>query len=328
MSNLLEFPPSKIPYNARSPPYVIFAIWNENIAQQLPPQIPLNTVLHFIPKLKDWLLPAPTTRNLPQTLAWQSLRTPYIGINILSDNITAIGLKWMARQKQDRSSPSDPTTLFLTPPSLIIAVSIYRTWTALELPPAGVANLLLYMQSQLTIGSPISSYEMNLIWSFLPHDCIIVRKTGLNPLHPHRNSEYASSDTTALLHRYHVNDERRALSTSNLHYFLDMYTAQNQAAKHNAGKKRFTIAEMMEIGRGQRQTTKDTVCKKARRVKEKTETLRERSGTRSISPGEEEERYEKDGIAMQTRLRRVRSDDSMRSVETAVWSPREDEMAL
>jgi hypothetical protein len=74
MSYLLQFPPSTLPDKILGPPFVIFGINGVSVVDKLPARSPLNAVLHFIPKLAQYVLPAP--ENLPPDVAQGALRTP------------------------------------------------------------------------------------------------------------------------------------------------------------------------------------------------------------------------------------------------------------
>ncbi|KAH9883085.1 hypothetical protein J1614_000455 [Plenodomus biglobosus] len=321
MSNLLDFPPTTLPPNARSPPYIVFAICSIDVVHELPSQIPLNAALHFIPKLKDWILPTPSTATLPKRLARVALRSPFVGINIQSDGVSAVGLKWVMKKVLQVSGLAHPKTLFLTQPSVGVAVAIYRTWIALELPIAGIANLLTHIQSRLMIGPPVANWEMNIIWHSFPHDSAITREMGMNSIRAHLNCEYAPSDTASLLEWYMLDDERRRFIHSISPCFPDVLAEheQRQATKAQGYKVGLNARDSMEVGK--RESVNSSAKKKARDAVEKMNAMLGKNETRRVSPREMRERHREDSKALQARLNRTRSDASIRSVETAIWDP-------
>ncbi|KAI8943775.1 hypothetical protein NX059_001750 [Plenodomus lindquistii] len=318
MSNLLDFPPSTLPYNARSPPHVIFAINGEEVIDELPPKIPLNAVLHLIPKLGDWLLPAPCTAALPKRVARIALRAPFVGIDIQSTDVTPLGLKWIMKKVVQASGLAHPRTLFLTQPSVGVAVSIYRTWTAFELPIAGVANLLTHIQTRLMIGPPVSIWEMNLIWLSFPHDSSVVREMGMNSFRARRNGEYSGADIVALSDWYKKSAERMQFHESLESHFGDAQTKQEQGhvvdEKDPAFfKKEWDIRDDRRYKR-QQDAPKD----------EKAQMVLERNGSRKVSLRERKQRQRVDRMALESRQARARSVDSISSVDTAIWDPQEE----
>ena len=180
MAYLLEFPTKPLPGKAHSPPYVLFAINGQNIAEQLPSNIPLNLVSHFAPKLKQWLLPPPSTSQLPWATAKLALRTPAVGINIHSDQVDAKGMIYIISKMLLVSGLAYQRSLFFLPPSILDAISIHRTWLALDLPLAGVQALHTRIETRFLHCPPVAFAEMVAIWEAFPHTSRIVRTMGVN----------------------------------------------------------------------------------------------------------------------------------------------------
>ncbi|KAH9878715.1 hypothetical protein IAQ61_001989 [Plenodomus lingam] len=322
MSGLLEFPPSTLPPDALSHPYAVFAIRKVDVESALPKDIPLNAVLHFIPKLRECVLPVPFIGGLPKSLATVALRAPYVGINIESRDISALGLKWVMKRLLQAAGRVHPRTLFLTQPSVGVAVTIYRTWMALELPAAGVKNLVTHILTRLMMGPPVAIWEMNLIWASFPHDSDIIREMGMNSLRSHLNFNQSPSDTAALTDWYNVDSARRNFSHSIGRYFPGICLDREQAVRERINNlylktKQKEIAEAARHDKGKRQEEQKT-----RGTAEKVKNLLNQDGTREASPDEKRKRRKEYCKALESRLRRARSDDSIRSVETAIWDPK------
>lgn len=182
MAYLLDFPPSTLPDDIRAPPYVIFGIKGLSVVQHLPPRIPLNTVLHFAPALRRWVLPAP--ENLPPAVAKGVLRTPQVGIDIGLD-IGVASLQRIIFKMMQAAGFAVPKNVFQHQPSLITSISIHRTWLMLELPRAGLDGLLIHMQTRLMMGPPVSFTEMRELWNEFPATHDIVRLMAVNFVQSH-----------------------------------------------------------------------------------------------------------------------------------------------
>ncbi|KAF2243185.1 hypothetical protein BU26DRAFT_404835, partial [Trematosphaeria pertusa] len=204
MSYLLQFPLRPLPENARSPPFVLFGINGAEIFDSLPTNISLALVLHFAPKLRTWLLPAPDLSSASASLA---LRTPYIGINILAD-IDVEGLAWILSRMLQLSGAPVLKEACLTHPSLLTAISIHRAWTALELPASGIQALHLHMVTKLMLGLAVCPAEIKAIWNTFPVDSPITREMGLNFIRSHINYEYTQAEFSSIRHWYLASRER------------------------------------------------------------------------------------------------------------------------
>ncbi|KAF1844790.1 uncharacterized protein K460DRAFT_416165 [Cucurbitaria berberidis CBS 394.84] len=297
MSYLLEFPTSSLPHNAHSPPYVVFAIQGNEIVSKLPPRIPLNVVLHFAPKLNQWVLPCPSTAHLPLSIARLALRTPYIGIDILSEDIEPTGLEWILSKMLMASGLAYPKSLFHVSPTITTSISIHKTWLALDLPIAGIENLHTHIQSRLMLGPAVTLAVVMAVWGNFPQSSHIVRAMGLNFIRSHIDLEYTQRETSSIRHWYLKSAERCRFFASLECQFPKFGESQDllveKAAKGNA-----TLSTSARTGK-----------------------MMEKTGTKTVSQEEKKERRQKDGAAMRTRLRRTKSDVSIRSVETVIWDP-------
>jgi hypothetical protein len=313
MSYLLELPCRPLPPNARSPPYLIFGINGVDVTSFLPPLIPFRLVLHFAPALQKWLLPSPDPADLPHPIACQSLFTPYIGINILA-SIDAVGLHWIITRMLHLSGTKLPKEAFSVYPNLTTSLAIHNTWLALDLPLEGLRNLHTHIHTQLMLSSPpVSSWDMYMLWDAFPHDSQIVRAMGLSFVEGHINLEYKVNESMEIL--------AWLQSTPELCAFFR--TLQNAVERYKE-----TILEIVQAAEGKETivgTGYQKIGKKAgKQIKEvvaKEATIMERGVTRKVSSQERQEREESDYEALKSRLRRVESDDSLRSVDTAIWDP-------
>lgn len=210
MAYLLEFPPSMLPADIRTPPYVIFAIMGTSVTQHLPQRIPLSMVLHFAPKLAQWVLPAP--ENLPPAVAQGTLRTPYVGIDIRLD-IGPASLQRIMSKMMQTAGFAVPKTLFQHKPSLTTSISIRRTWQMLELAPAGLDALLIHIQTTLMTGSPVTVTftEMRELWEHFPAAHVILRLAAINFVQAHIELFYSRDEFVAIRKWYTSDVERHAV---------------------------------------------------------------------------------------------------------------------
>jgi hypothetical protein len=206
MSYLLAFPPSTLPTNIRSPPYIIFGLNGASIVQHLPARIPLNAVLHLAPKLAQWLLPPPL--DLPEAAAQDELHNgPYVGINIRAD-ISVAGLQRIIIKIMDTAGFSVPKHLFQYKPSLITSVSIRRTWLLLDLPSAGLDGLHIHMQTLVITGPPVTLDEMKALWDTFPSDSEILHVVAVVFVRLHILLCYSQVDFEAIRRWYKAIAER------------------------------------------------------------------------------------------------------------------------
>ncbi|KAL6702730.1 hypothetical protein ACN47E_001012 [Coniothyrium glycines] len=222
MSYLLDFPKTPLPHNARSPPYVIFGINGIDVASTLPLQIPLNAVIHFVPKLKQFVLPAPAISSLPRHIARLALLKPCVGIDIILEGVDKIGLEWIVLRILQLCGVAPSSSLFKIQPGLISCVSIHKTWQALELPPAGIANLYTRIQFRLMLGPAVKLHEMEGLWGTFGDQSDITREMALNFIRFHGNKEYTRSESIEIQDWYLQNGTRR-------HYFKNLEDALPKA---------------------------------------------------------------------------------------------------
>jgi hypothetical protein len=191
---MLEFPLRPLPPDVNSPPYVLFGIRGKECFSDLPDKIPLKLVLHFAPKLNDYLLPAPT--ELPKESVNIGLLTPYIGIDIQHLSVALNGLSWIIKRMLQLSGRPAPNDLFDTMTfSMPVCLEIHRTWTALELPYAGLDSLRTHMLMRVMDGPTLTLIEMRLIWDSFIKNHDIVREMAVNYMRAHAQRVYTIEES-------------------------------------------------------------------------------------------------------------------------------------
>ncbi|KAF1966883.1 hypothetical protein BU23DRAFT_517364, partial [Bimuria novae-zelandiae CBS 107.79] len=207
MSYMLQFPPSALPKDVLSPPYALFGINDIDTFSDLPTNIPLNLVLHFAPTLRKWILPQP---ELNAAAIQMSLRTPFVGINIIAD-IEVEGLGWiLARMMQDANMklPIGNYSSFMFSPNLLISIAIHKAWLALELPPKGIDLLHVHIQTKLMIGPPVMLFEIKGLWHTFPVGSTVLDEMGANFIRNYIAKNYPPHESSAVRHWYLETTER------------------------------------------------------------------------------------------------------------------------
>ena len=180
MTHMLQFR-GTLPSNAREPPYVIFGIMGRAVPSE-DLDIPLNMVVHFAPKLKDWMCSARST--LPQTIRYLKLHKPFVGINIpiaLSAPAFMFIIKRMLYQL-GVFPRGQPNVLSTRIPDITGAIQILRAWYALQLPKEGSRSLETHLFCQIMIGQPLSLADMQTLWALYPKDSLILKEMAKNHL--------------------------------------------------------------------------------------------------------------------------------------------------
>jgi hypothetical protein len=205
MSYLLEFPPSTLPDDIRRPPYIIFGINGESVVDMLPKLIPLNAVLHFIPDLAQYVLPAP--EDLPEDVAKGVLRTPFVGIDIRLDiGIAAVQLIIM--KVLQSAGMAVPKHQLQHLPTTITSLSIRKTWLLLDLHPAGLDGLLIHLLTRLVTGPPVTLVDIRHLWAHFPSNSDVVRVMAVNFVQSHLGLFYNMEEFSAIRRWYTVDKER------------------------------------------------------------------------------------------------------------------------
>ncbi|KAL1601567.1 hypothetical protein SLS60_006482 [Paraconiothyrium brasiliense] len=305
---MLEFEPSILPKDVTSPPYVLFGINDLDVFTDLPTNIPLAMVLHFAPSLRKWMLPPP---ELSTAAIGMSLRTPYVGINILED-MELEGLGWIVARMMQIANIKNPVGTYdryMTTPSLLVSISIHKAWIALELQPAGIDALYIHIQTTLMIGPPVTLFEIRAVWHNFPVYSPIQREMGLNFVRNYIARVYPASESSAIRHWYLETTERwsffRQLEKQTP-AFGEVQKETMKAASERQQQEELYIQKLFK-------TEKDAIASLEDERKERHEARRR----------ERKERHGRQGRASQRRLERGRSSsqDSTSSVETVIWIP-------
>jgi hypothetical protein len=192
------------------------------------------------------------------------LCSPKIGIDILHDGVESEGRAWIISKILQISGIDYPRSLILINPTLETAISIYKTWLALDLPLTGIANLQQHCMSKLMLGPAVTLPQIKQIWNTFPHDCEIVREMGASSVRSHLDFMYMVREFSQIQDWYRQSSERRI-------FFKKLLGQEGTTSK---------------VG-----------------LKEKKE------GLIKVEAG------------LRTRIKKMRSDESIRSVETVVWHP-------
>jgi hypothetical protein len=205
MSNLLEFPPSTLPSNIRDPPYVIFGINGEVVCYKLPRRIPLNAVLHFMPKLAQYVLPEP--QNLPKEIALGVLDAPHVGIDIYLD-ITSSSFHRIILTVLQSAGIFVPKERFEVTCTRIALVAVHRAWLLLELPSAGLDGLIIQLKADLMMGTAIRLNEIKMFWNNFPANSDMLHIMAINYVQSHIAHQYAPKEFSAIRHWSLATQER------------------------------------------------------------------------------------------------------------------------
>ncbi|KAL5466219.1 hypothetical protein PMIN06_000193 [Paraphaeosphaeria minitans] len=310
MSYMLQFPASPLPKNVTSPPFVLFGINDLDLFSELPTNIPLTLVLHFAPVLLKWLLPPP--EELSTSAIRMSLRTPYVGINILAD-MELEGLGYILARMMQLAHIKTPTgnyQMFQMMPSLSVSIAIHKAWMALVLPPKGIEALYMHIQTTLMIGMPVTLFEIKGVWHNFSVDSPIQREMGQNFVRNYIDRLYPPSESSAIRHWYLETTERwsffRELEKS-APTFGDVQKETMEAARERKRQEDLYMKKMF-------QAEKYAITSLEDEKEERHKSRRERR--------EKRERGRKER-AESRRLERARSMslDSVSSVETVIWNP-------
>ena len=318
MSHLLQLPRSHhLPSDLRAAPYVVFGINGCLVSSSLPPQIPLNLVLHFAPTLRQWVLPAPNLADLPPSDRLQHLHTPCVGIDIRAP-IDSEGLHWVIVCMLHHGGCQIPKEMLGTHPDLTTSLAIHNTWLALELPFEGLQALHTHIHVQLMLSTDsVSLHDMRLLWNTFPHDGAIVKAMGKRFKTAYVRMNYRVRESHEIMAWFN--------STPELYEFFLGLEAQPPEPRSwgptttpSAGKKRRTrntAVGFETVGKKAGSAIKGAI-EQGNGVKE---DIRERAVTKAVSPRQKQEREDADRKALAARMRRIRSDDSLRSIDTVIW---------
>jgi hypothetical protein len=122
------------------------------------------------------------------------LRELKVGIDIRYGGVEAEGPKWIMSRMLQLAGIAHQKSVFLLNPTLETAISIYKTWLALDLPPAGIVNLQQHCMSKLMLGPAVTLPQMNDKWNTFPRESGTVRQMELNFVRSHPDFIYTASE--------------------------------------------------------------------------------------------------------------------------------------
>jgi hypothetical protein len=192
-------------------------------------------------------------------------------------------------------------------PNLATSLAIQHAWRVLGLPDEGLRGLHVHIHTQLLMNSSaVSLWDMQMLWSAFPAGSEIVRAMGGNWVRAWVRGEYGGEEATEM--------ESWFLSSRELRDFF--ISLQNIEMRQDAEEKEETTTL----------TANHTISKTAK-PNNPPVNIMYRTQTRKVTPQERKAREALDFAALRTRLRRTRSDDSLRSVETVIWDPLGSELS-
>lgn len=310
MSHLLQFSENQLPRDLRPIPYAAFGINDTAALTDMRPDIPLDIILHYIPGLKQWVNPSPSTCFLPLPLTQLALRKPYVGINIKSADVDETGLKCIIDRAIQLSGATFSRDVFPVQYSLETCTSIHKAWLALDLPLAGIVNLHLYMQTHLELGGPVAFPEISAIWETFGPKSEITRAMGMNFIRHYMSRDYTTSEFAEIHMWYHESAARHR-------FFIDL----EDTIPRELQVKQWFLNIVSEADEGQEywveNTSREQSTLKAAKSKKRT-----KARLKSTSPGPGE--TNSDRTTRRRRSSRRKSNASTSSVETAIYTPTSD----
>lgn len=312
MSYMIDFPPHCLPADIRSPPYVIFGIQGEDVSSELPSNIPLTMVLHFAPKMKTWVFPLPTrlTPFVWRLVLWK----PFVGINIL-EPISAAALLFIVNRMLQTAGLAWQKDNFYSYPGIVFSVDVLKAWRVLELPPSGIQSLETHLLSRCMMGPPVMLKDIQGLWSAFPVTSPILREMAHNFIRAHVNFEYALEETNAIKNWIRGTKERRDFFRQFENQYKDYSEGRTILAKTTEGGSTTALASSKREAVG---------LSAAAPVAVKVSEIIERNRTRRVTPQERKAREKRDAEELKNRLRRLKSDDTIRTV---IYDPRPTPLA-
>jgi hypothetical protein len=312
MSYLLEFPPKPFPPGIRSPPYVIFNMDSVDISNELPQDIPLAMVLHFAPKMKDWVYPPPG--ELPRALFSHVLRKEPMGINI-PVKIDTGALSFIVSKMMQVSGIAWKPEYFVTHPKLLVSIRTVEAWRALGLPEEGIRSLQMHIHTSLMMGGPVSLGEMNALWNSYSTSELVLREMAQNFIRAHLDFAYKMEEYRAIQAWIQCDNERKKYFAGFDGYNKIPVFSEGQTKVLKADvEKSMAAPRMLKRGGTVIADTKTGIAGKSYEILYK-------AGTEKVSPQERREREQQDVEEMRRKLRRLKSDESIRSVDTVIYNP-------
>ena len=229
-----------------------------------------------------------------------------MGINIPDPAITPAALAIILnRMLQLSGTPLRKETFNIPTLSLQLHMSVYQAWLALSLPAQGAAGVRACIINLLIYGRPLTLFEIKSLWSTFQDDAEVSRHMWLNYMRAFARGAYTYEEQRVI--RYWIlSDRARNAGVEGLEAVCPGYRARIRGMFNGDGV-------VKERGGKEREEEEGVVGRKLE--------ILEKSGTKRVSAAERKKRERDDAEAMRRRLGRVRSDESIRSVETVVWDP-------
>jgi hypothetical protein len=251
-------------------------------------------LLHFAPKMRHWVLP-------PLEL----LGPEYVGINILKP-VSAPGLRYIVNRMCQLVGLPLPN--FDTYPKTLESTMIMHAWEMLELPMTGVQSLEIHLIMRLMFGEPVRCIELRAMWAAFPMTSNVCLEAAHNFIRSHLESGYRSGGANKFGEFHAIQDwikednERKA-------FFREL---NNQYQLGDGGE-----ISMVKVDKTNEATATE-LEKETALLKESVDKNHEilvRGRTLRLSNKERNEWVEKDRTELKYRLRRLKSDDTLRSLD-------------
>ena len=272
------------------------------MSKQLPANLSLAMILHFVPKMKAWIVPPPTA--MPPPIKRFALRKPFVGINI-PEHIDKDALLFIINRLLQLSGRIVGPDQFNPNLILSVAINVVRAWQLLELPKEGIEGLETHILMRLMLGSAVSLAEMKALWNTYSTTSNILIETARNFIREHIEVGYSDKDYAKIWKWIGSNNERKKFFAQFEGEFRENSDGPANTGTASAPRTIKNVVVMAEAGKSAA----------------KPSGIMERNTTRRVSPQERKAREREDALEMQRRLRRLRSDDSLRSVDTAIFDP-------
>ncbi|KAF2655691.1 hypothetical protein K491DRAFT_715985 [Lophiostoma macrostomum CBS 122681] len=293
MSYTLQFPPVPLPGNIRSLPHVLIAIQGRDVAAELPPNIPLAMLLHFAPKVRHWILPP-----------LEAFGPEYVGINILRP-MSARGLSYIVNRMCQLVGLPRPN--FDTCPKIMETTQIIEAWGLLELPVTGIESLKTHLVMRLMFGEPIRCIELRVMGAVFPTTSTIMREAAHNFIRSHRGSCYLSSGSNKFGEFHAIQDwiKEDKVRVAFFRELNQQYQLQDQGK--TSVVKAETSKEKIDPELKNETALQEEAPDRNHEVLVRGKTLR-------LSFKQRNELVDKDRTELRYRLRRLKSDDTLRSL--------------
>lgn len=289
---MLQFSPRPLPSDLHSSPHALIAIRGVSVAEEMPHRIPLAMLLHFAPIFYRWVLP-PLER----------VGAGYVGINILRP-INTQGLNAIISRMCQQAGLLLPSSDFVVNPTILQSIRIMQAWEALELPVEGIEGLEIHLISRLSFGEAVTGADLRVIWETFPTTSNIMCEAASNFIRSHLEDAYGTT-TYAGIQDWIRQDRSR------MQFFREAHK------QHLQQEKESSIASGVDKDKGKTVPTsgKEVALSKEAVVKSSAHEVITRRRTLRLSQEERNRRLQKDRTDLQHRLRRIRSDETLRSVD-------------